>query len=159
MADIRTNYAAPQGKNALLPLKYAVNAGKNALLQAKDADVQRIQSELARCGDEAAVGGGVRPAPVLARVTAAAAPLATATAPASHPSLAPAPAAIAVDAAVATAVPLSPATLFPFSSDAEHKAPDVVPSPDRLTVTRKTNNEWAWVRSERGVGSGCGVLS
>ena len=112
----------------------------------------RLQAELARCGAEAAVGGGTRPAPAPARAAAATAAHAPAPAPA------PAPSAIAVAAAAAAAAPPAPAALFPFSSRAEHKAPDVVISPDRLTVTRTTNPAHAWARSERGVGAGCGVV-
>ena len=39
--------------------------------------------------------------------------------------------------------------LFPFSSDAAHRAPFVVLSPDCLTVTRTSGDTLAWARSER----------
>jgi len=172
-AEIRIKDAALQGKDSLLQSKdaviqakdaaletsaialhskEAVIEGKNALLQAKDAEIQRLRVELARCGAGAAVGGGAGPAPAPAWAAAAAAAHAPAPAPA------PAAAAIAVAAAAAAAAPPAPAALFPFSSRAEHKAPDVVISPDRLTVTRTTNPNFSWARSERGVGAGCGVV-
>ena len=46
--------------------------------------------------------------------------------------------------------------LFPFS--AQHKAPDVVISNNRLSVTRASDDAWAWARSERGVAAGCGIV-
>ena len=47
---------------------------------------------------------------------------------------------------------------FPFSSDPSLSSPDIVLSPDRLTVSRRTFYDVAWARSERGVGAGCGVV-
>jgi len=146
--------ATIQGKDALLQSKDAVIEGKNALLQdkdtiiaAKDAEIQRLRAKLAHRDAKAAVGGGARPAPAPARAAVAAAAHAPAPAPA------PALAAIAVAAAAAVS-----AALFPFSSRADHKAPVVLLSPDRLTVTQ-TNVEFsAWARSERGVAAGCGVV-
>jgi len=154
-AALQASAVALQAKDALLQSKDAVIEGKNALLQvlqAKDAEIQRLQAELARCGAEAAVGGGARPAPAPARAAAAAA--------AHAPAPAPARAAIAVAAAAAAAAPPAAAALFSFSSRAEHKAPDVVISPDHLTVTRPAAPpfSYAWARSERGVGAGCGVV-
>ena len=49
-------------------------------------------------------------------------------------------------------------SLFPFSSDAAHRAPDVLLSPDRLTVTRTSSAAYAWARSERGFPPGCGAV-
>ena len=48
--------------------------------------------------------------------------------------------------------------LFPFSSDAAHRARDVLLSTDRLTVTRTSNDDFAWARSERGFPPGCGAV-
>jgi len=60
--------------------------------------------------------------------------------------------------AAARAPPFHPCHPFAFSSCAEHKAPDVVLSPDRLTVTQTTRYAYAWARSELGVAAGCGVV-
>ena len=51
-------------------------------------------------------------------------------------------------------------SLFPFSSDAAHRAPDVLLSPDRLTVTRTSDDDYssAWARSERGFPPACGAV-
>jgi len=154
--------AVIEGKNALLQSKDAIIVAKDAVIVAKDAEIQRLQAELARCGADVAVGGGARPAPAPARAATAAAAHAPVPVPAPAPAPAPAPppAAIAVAAAAAAAAPPAPAALFPFSSRAEHKAPDVVISPDRLTVTRPKakSASFGWARSERGFAAGCGVV-
>ncbi len=156
-ATVQARDVALQSKDALLHSKDAVIEAKTALLQAKDAiivakdaEIQRLRAELACCGAEAAVGGGARLAPAPARAAASAA--------AHAPAPAPAPAAIAVAAAAAAAAPPAASAVFHFSSRAEHKAADVLLSPDLLTATRTTNSGWAWARSERGVGAGCGVV-
>jgi len=146
--SLQSKDAVIEGKNALLQSKDTIIVAKDVIIVAKDAEIQRLQAELARCGGDAAAGGGARPAPAPARAAAAAA--------AHAPAPAPAPAAIAVAAAAAAAAPPAPAALFPFS--AEHKAPVVLLSPDRLTVTRTANRLCAWARSERGVAAGCGVV-
>ena len=58
----------------------------------------------------------------------------------------------------AARAPRNPGALFPFSSRAEHAAPDAVISPNRLTVKRTTDFQWAWARSEQGLGADCGVV-
>jgi len=60
--------------------------------------------------------------------------------------------------AAARAPPFHPCHAIPFSGRAEHTAPDIVLSTDRLTVTRRTRPAFAWARSEFGVGAGCGVV-
>jgi hypothetical protein len=65
--------------------------------------------------------------------------------------------------AAARAPPFHPCHPFPFSGSAEHTAPDVLLSDNRLTVTRTTDFDagvmsGAWARSERGVAAGCGVV-
>ena len=52
------------------------------------------------------------------------------------------------------AAPFHPCHPFPFSSHSS----DVALSSDRLTVGKHSDGDWAWVRSERGVGAGCGVV-
>jgi len=153
-AALQASAVALQSKDAVIEAKNALLQAKDTIILAKDAEIQRLQAELARSSAEAAVGGGARPAPAPVRAAAAAA----VHAPAPAPAHALASAAIVVAAAAAAAAPPAPAALFPFSSRAEHKAPDVVISPDRLTVTRTTSSAWAWARSERGVVAGCGVV-
>jgi len=58
--------------------------------------------------------------------------------------------------AAARAPAFHPCHPFPFS--AQLKAPDVLLSDNRLTVTRTTGPRCSWVRSERGMASGCGVV-
>ena len=63
--------------------------------------------------------------------------------------------------AAARAPPFHPCHPFPFSGRTEHTAPTVALSPDRLTATKTADSfslGWAWARSERGVGAGCGVV-
>jgi hypothetical protein len=61
-------------------------------------------------------------------------------------------------AAAPAPAPASAHALFHFSSDAAHRAPDVLLSPDRLTVTRTSCIHWAWARSERGFPPACGAV-
>ena len=93
-----------------------------------------------RCGAEAAVGGGARPATAPARAAPAPPP----------PSRA--------RAAKAAAVHPAPPALFHFSPRGEYKFSEVDLSPDRLTGTSTTRDCEAWARSERGVAAGCGVV-
>ena len=61
--------------------------------------------------------------------------------------------------AAARTPPFHPCHPLPFS--AQHKAPDVTLSSDRLTVTRPNEQDCtgnAWARSEWGVGAGYGVV-
>ena len=60
--------------------------------------------------------------------------------------------------AAARAPPFHPCHPLPFSTDPSHSAPDVILSPDGLTVTRSTNLGFAWARCARGVDEGCGVV-
>ena len=133
--------------DALLRAKDAVIDSKDLLLQGKDAEIRNLQAEIRSCRAEAAVVGCVQPA--LARAAAAAANFVPVTA------LIPVPAPADAEVASASVVPN---VLFPLIERKGEIVLDVVISPDRLTMSRRTAHGCAWACSNVGVGAGYGVV-
>jgi hypothetical protein len=137
---LQANTQKAELNDALLRAKDVVIDSKDLLLQAKDAEIRNLQAEIRSCR-------AVQPA--LAGAAAAAVNFVPATA------LIPVPAPADAEAASASVVPN---ILFPLIDRKEKTVSDVVISPDRLTMSRRTAHGCAWACSNVGVGAGYGVV-